>query len=137
MYFGLFFYNDSFQGRSAQTTQDIQDLQKKLSAADTQGVVDFSRRSDEVRQYLSTVSVPADTLDKLESTSMNEVVLTSYTRNADGTIVLEGKTSSIKIVAQQLVAYKTKFSDVATGKVAFDQSGSVIFNVTMTDKSAS
>ena len=137
VYFGLFFYNNSLQDRSAQTTQDMQDLQKKLATSDVQGVIDFSRRSDEIRQYLASASIPTDTLDKLEGATMGEVVLTSYNRTADGAVTLEGRTSSIKIVAQQLVAYKTKFSNVSTSKVAFDQAGNVIFNVTMTDKSSS
>lgn len=118
--------------------KQIQDLEQRLAektstlrGEQVNRIADFDRRLDRIQEHLTTEPNPAQSFKQLEMYTLPTVQLTEYSFiRSEGTVNISGLASSLKEVAQQMLAFKgmTGVSGVTVGQIRYSTEGKIEFS---------
>lgn len=135
VYLVVWGYSGVIKRQMATSQASMDTLKQQLATDKTFGVVDFLRRSEEIGQHVKGMLIPSETLTDLETTTLTEVTVATYDYDATKSEVkVSAVADAVRNVARQIVAYKSKFSDIGISKVTVNKEGTIDFELTMTWK---
>lgn len=117
-YLGLVFYVKTLDSELTSVNDSIEMEKKKIAGDQANRVIDFQDRLDVVEKAIRTSESPDDNLAKIEASMLPETYLNRYEydrekRSIETTVVAQ----SFKNVAEQIVAFKSLFSNVVVGDI--------------------
>jgi hypothetical protein len=134
VYGGLLAYNNYVDSQMTAQRTAIETAKASMVSSQAASVADFSRRSEEIESHLNKLVIPSDTLTSIEKAMLPSITLVGYHSLTNGAIELTLSASSLRDIARQMLALKTDFDSVASGKVLVDKDRVFQGNITMERK---
>jgi Tfp pilus assembly protein PilN len=136
-YFWLSFSIKNIDGKIAAANAQYAQERTKLVKSANKEVVDFQNRMDMASNLVSERNPGVESLPAIEKAFIPGVYATSLNYDQEkNSVDLAGVADTYEVLAKQILSFKQSenFSGVAVGKTGLDQSGNVVFDLSLNIK---